>query len=103
MMRQLSVTSSRSFRILYTAMDDANLQLARSLISKSYVDQGAQTLHGRRKRIKSLLSERKLPREGWDDATIESLLHVDLRFLTHSHSRRTGSFSHGLRRLSRTC
>ncbi len=35
-----------------------------------------QALAARRRRIKALLSQRRLPEQGWDDATIEMLLQV---------------------------
>eukprot|EP00210_Caulerpa_lentillifera_P009075 g8659.t2 len=55
-------------------MDDETLNLATRLISKSYIEQGNQQLTKRRKLIKSLLSERRLPQQGWDDLMIEFLL-----------------------------
>ncbi|CAI5490144.1 unnamed protein product [Closterium sp. Naga37s-1] len=55
-------------------MDAANLKLAEGLVSPSYVRQGAQSLAQRHNMVKSLLSQRKLPRDGWDDDTIEMLL-----------------------------
>ncbi|CAI7908358.1 unnamed protein product [Closterium sp. NIES-54] len=55
-------------------MDAANLKLAEGLVSPSYVRQGAQSLAQRHNMVRSLLSQRKLPRDGWDDDTIELLL-----------------------------
>lgn len=57
-------------------MDEANCALAAGLVSPAYINQGSQALARRRKRIKSLLSQRRLPAEGWDDASIELLLQV---------------------------
>ena len=57
-------------------MDEANCALAAGLVSAAYINQGSQALARRRKRIKSLLSQRRLPAEGWDDASIELLLQV---------------------------
>lgn len=57
-------------------MDSENLELACGLISRSYVEQGGQAIRKRHKLVKTLLSERKLPKEGWDEQTIEALLHV---------------------------
>lgn len=57
-------------------MDADNLELASQLVSKSYVQQGSQSIRKRQKLVKALLSERKLPIHGWDDPTIESLLQV---------------------------
>ncbi|GAQ82108.1 O-phospho-L-seryl-tRNASec:L-selenocysteinyl-tRNA synthase [Klebsormidium nitens] len=55
-------------------MDGANLQLAESLLSKSYVLQGQQALKQRHNLVKSLLSNKRLPDTGWDDASIEWFL-----------------------------
>ena len=56
-------------------MTPENIALASTLVSKSYVEQGAQALTRRRRLLTSLLSERRLPAEGWDAASIELLLH----------------------------
>uniref|UniRef100_A0A383VZ09 O-phosphoseryl-tRNA(Sec) selenium transferase n=1 Tax=Tetradesmus obliquus TaxID=3088 RepID=A0A383VZ09_TETOB len=55
-------------------MDADNLQLAASLVSASYISQGGAALAARRRLVKGLLSNRRLPQEGWDEATIEMLL-----------------------------
>ena len=39
-----------------------------------YVRRGADGLRARRKQLKALLSQRRLPPEGWDDASIRLLL-----------------------------
>lgn len=57
-------------------MDAANCALAVGLVSRSYVDQGAAALAARRRQIKALLSNRSMPVQGWDEATIEMLLQV---------------------------
>jgi O-phospho-L-seryl-tRNASec:L-selenocysteinyl-tRNA synthase len=57
-------------------MDAANCSLACGLVSQSYINQGAAALSARRRLIKALLSNKKLPAEGWDEATIEMLLQV---------------------------
>jgi O-phospho-L-seryl-tRNASec:L-selenocysteinyl-tRNA synthase len=57
-------------------MDAANCSLASGLVSQSYVSQGAAALAARRRMVKALLSNRSLPAEGWDEATIEMLLQV---------------------------
>jgi O-phospho-L-seryl-tRNASec:L-selenocysteinyl-tRNA synthase len=57
-------------------MDADNLRLASSLVSASYVSQGGAALAARRKLLKGLLSNRRLPQTGWDEATIEMLLQV---------------------------
>ena len=64
-------------------MDEANLKLASQLVSKTYVDQGRDALRTRRKLISTLLSQRRLPEEGWDEETIElfikAWLYISLR------------------------
>lgn len=57
-------------------MDAANSELACGLVSTSYIQQGAQALQRRYRLVKALLSQRKLPVEGWDDATIELFINV---------------------------
>lgn len=52
-------------------MDAPNCELACGLVSRTYITQGSQALAARRKLIKTLLSQRRLPPRGWDDATIE--------------------------------
>ena len=59
-------------------MDEANLKLASQLVSKSYVDQGGDALRTRRKLISTLLSQRRLPEEGWDEETIELFIKACL-------------------------
>ena len=56
-------------------MDPDLCNAAFGLVSKRYIDQGSQALVRRKKLIKSLLSERRLPERGWDDANIEMFLH----------------------------
>jgi len=63
-------------------MDKDNLDLAASLISKGYVNQGRQALRKRQKLVKTLLSERRLPKDGWDDPTIQTLIQVLYSSLT---------------------
>ena len=55
-------------------MDADNCALASHFISQTYIKQGSQALSRRRKLIKTLLSQRRLPDVGWDDATIELFL-----------------------------
>ena len=57
-------------------MNAANCALANGLVSAAYVQQGQQALTARCNLVKSLLSQRKLPVDGWDDANIEMLLQV---------------------------
>ena len=58
------------------SMNAANCALANGLVSAAYIQQGQQALTARCNLVKSLLSQRKLPADGWDDATIEMLLQV---------------------------
>ena len=51
-----------------------NCSIASGLVSKSYIEQGSQALVRRRRLIKSLISQRRLPDTGWDDETIELFL-----------------------------
>lgn len=57
-------------------MNAENIALASELVSKSYMDLGAQALAKREKLIKTLLSQRRLPKLGWDEATIEIFIRV---------------------------
>jgi len=56
-------------------MDDSNCEIATSIVSPTYVTQGSQALQRRRKVVKALLSNRKLPEHGWDDDMIRLFLH----------------------------
>jgi O-phospho-L-seryl-tRNASec:L-selenocysteinyl-tRNA synthase len=56
-------------------MDDQAAALAAQLVGKAYIEQGRQALKRREGLAKALLSQRKLPAEGWDDASIEGFLH----------------------------
>lgn len=55
-------------------MDSDNCKIACQLISQTYINQGSQALTRRRKLIKTLLSQRRMPATGWDDASIELFL-----------------------------
>ena len=57
-------------------MNAENCELAQAFVSKSYVEQGSQALAKRQKLIKALLSQRRLPPTGWDDATIQMFLQA---------------------------
>ena len=70
-------------------MNAENCELAQAFVSRSYVEQGSQALAKRQKLIKTLLSQRRLPSTGWDDATIQMFLQA-----------RTGA-THALRSLAR--
>lgn len=57
-------------------MDADNCALACGLVSRAYIGQGQAALGARRRQVKALLSSRRLPPRGWDEATIEMLLQV---------------------------
>ena len=56
-------------------MEEQSLELAKNLVDSAYIEQGRQALRRREGLVKSLLSERRLPKSGFDDASIEQLLH----------------------------
>jgi hypothetical protein len=60
-------------------MNAENCELAQAFVSRSYVEQGSQALAKRQKLIKALLSQRRLPPTGWDDATIQMFLQARTR------------------------
>ncbi|CAM9320260.1 unnamed protein product, partial [Hapterophycus canaliculatus] len=55
-------------------MNDKSYAQARNLVKAAYINQGEQALNGRKKQVTALLSNRRLPARGWDDAQIEYLL-----------------------------
>ena len=59
-------------------MDGQNLELAAGLVSARYIRSGEQALATRRGQVKALLSQRRLPEQGWDDLTIEAFLRASL-------------------------
>lgn len=56
-------------------MEELQEDLSSLLGNSTYVKQGLQTLRTRHHLLKVLLSQKKLPTDGWDDATIEYILH----------------------------
>lgn len=50
--------------------------LLKTLIPGNYAQQGAAALNKRQNMVTSLLSERRLPKKGWDEATIETVVQV---------------------------
>jgi len=80
-------------------MNAANCALANGLVSAAYVQQGQQALTARCNLVKSLLSQRKLPVDGWDDATIEMLLQVSTTVADSNTSLRCASISYVLAEL----
>ena len=59
-------------------MDRETLTLAVDLVPKSYITQAESALTARRKLVKTLLSQRSMPVQGWDETSIEYLLQVSL-------------------------
>ncbi len=57
-------------------MDLQNTDLASGLVSSTYIQQGADALSTRRRLIKTLLSQRCLPKVGWDEDTVELFIKV---------------------------
>ena len=49
-------------------MNDANFSLAEGLVSSGYVRQAQQARRARENMVKTLLSQRRMPDAGWDDA-----------------------------------
>jgi O-phospho-L-seryl-tRNASec:L-selenocysteinyl-tRNA synthase len=49
-------------------------KLATSFVSKSYIDQAQAARRTRERMIESLLSQRRLPTDGWDEVSIELFL-----------------------------
>ncbi|BFZ10051.1 hypothetical protein BsWGS_13090 [Bradybaena similaris] len=56
-------------------MNKEILELCGKLVPQAYISQGAQARTSHENKIKQLIQHRKLPEEGWDDQTIELLLH----------------------------
>ena len=66
-------------------MNSDNLDLASLLVPPSYVNQAASALAKRHKLIKAILSQRRLPEAGLDEASIEQFLQVALYTLLVSY------------------
>lgn len=56
-------------------MNSSSINFAKNFLSPTYVEQAAQSLTARENKIRILLEHKKCPEEGWDEATIELLLH----------------------------
>ena len=72
-------------------MDAENCKLACGLVSRAYIDQGSQALAKRHRLVKALLSQRRLPADGWDDATIEMFIQVSGIWCRHTNDLATSS------------
>ena len=55
-------------------MDDSDVDILSKLVNKTYIKQGLQCLQTKKKKIKVLLEQRRLPLDGWSDDMIEYLL-----------------------------
>jgi len=51
-----------------------NIKLASQMVNPTYITQGINALNARHNLVTNLLSQRRMPENGWDDATIEYLL-----------------------------
>eukprot|EP01132_Coremiostelium_polycephalum_P002136 gene2136-2634_t len=56
-------------------MNSKNLELCKGLINNSYIDQASQATGQFNTLISSLLSQRRLPDEGWNDSSIKLFLN----------------------------
>lgn len=52
-------------------MNEKNFELSKNLIPSTYVYQGRDAIRRREKQVTELLSNRKIPMEGWDNQSIE--------------------------------
>lgn len=59
---------------MYRRMDGLE-EHACKYVKATYVKQGLQSLKSRQNELRLLLSSGKLPQEGWNDSTIEFVLH----------------------------
>ena len=71
-------------------MNAENLKLAGAIIDANYIDLASQSLNSHENQVKNLLSQRRLPDEGWDDLTIEYLLHSLAVMDTNNFPKKTG-------------
>lgn len=78
--------------------DVCELVSSSKLVSASYVAQGRAALNARGKLVQSLISNRRLPATGWDEASIEMLLQVRSHaggIKTNPRHSQTGVCCHG--------
>ncbi|KAI9895763.1 hypothetical protein PsorP6_018944 [Peronosclerospora sorghi] len=57
-------------------MNSKSAALAEQLVPSTYVQQGINALRSREKLITTLLAQRRIPDEGWDDASVEMLFQT---------------------------
>ena len=55
-------------------MNDACFALAEQLVSSSYIGQARQARQARESMVKSLLAQRRMPEQGWDEGTLRLML-----------------------------
>jgi len=67
-----------------------HFELLKGLVNPSYAQQAEQARNSRSKLVTSLLSQRRLPDEGWDDASIRLLLEELAGFDTNNFSGNVG-------------
>ena len=56
-------------------MNPKNVQLANEIVNCSYIQCGIQAIQTRQNLLSHLLAHRRAPDNGWDDATIQYMLH----------------------------
>jgi len=71
-------------------MNPENLKLASKIVDSNYIDLASQSLNSRENQIKILLSQRRLPDEGWDDLSIEYFLQSLAIMDTNNYLKKTG-------------
>ena len=64
----------RYFKIVALMNSELNQSLATKFVDAAYIRQGSEALKSREKKLTSLLAQRKLPLDGWDDLSIKLLL-----------------------------
>lgn len=58
-----------------TTMNPSNIALAKKYVKPTYVAQAGQAIGVHESKVSQLLEQGRIPDEGWDDSTIELLLH----------------------------
>lgn len=71
-------------------MNPENLKLAAGIIDPNYIELASHSINSRENQVKILLSQRRLPDEGWDDLTIEHFLHSLAIMDTNNYLKKTG-------------
>lgn len=57
-------------------MNAQNAELARAFVPGAYVQQGVDAIRSRESMLTTLLSQRRMPDDGWDELSVEHLLHT---------------------------